>query len=67
MKKDSLKMKIWKRYKKLFPTKCFIVMGNKVPDVPFSNKRKARKFLFNNVHNGYNVMVHCTGTGCFRM
>ena len=40
MKNDTLKMRIWKKYKKLFPTKCFIVMGNKVPDVPFSNKEE---------------------------
>lgn len=45
--------------KKLFMRnpKHYIVSGPSVPEKDFTNKRNARKFLFQNSENGYDAMI----------
>lgn len=50
--------------KKLFMRnpKHYIVSGPSVPEKDFTNKRNARKFLFQNSENGYDAMIDCLDT-----
>lgn len=67
MKKGSWKMKLWKQYKKLFPSKCYVVTGIKgIPDKYFPSKKEGLSFLFEN-SGKYNALMKCAGTGIYRM
>lgn len=68
MKKGSWKMKLWKQYKKFFPSKCYVVTGKKgTPDKYFPSKKEGLAFLFENSHKGYDALMKCAGTGIYRM
>lgn len=51
-------------FEKLFMRnpKHYIVSGPSVPEKDFTNKRNARKFLFQNSENGYDAMIDCLDT-----
>lgn len=63
---NEIKNKIYKLYKKAFPSKCYLCMGDHVPYKHFQTKREAQKFLFDNANKGYNAMILCAGTGLYR-